>query len=1041
VFQGEFFSLLGPSGCGKTTLLRMLAGFEIPSQGKIYIDGVEMDNSTVAPQTAMPSEGNIGRYNDGEYIAADLDEPRFSISPKSAGWVLTEYNNQNDPANFILLGSEIATTELTSIGVCSTTYTLDQGFPSGGSYSGPGVSGTNFNASVAGVGTHQITYSYTDITGCSNIANKNIIVTAAPAAPTGPNKECCELNIVDLEATGTNLQWYTDAGLTTLVGTGTPFATGETTAGVYTYYVTQTINSCESTATTISLTVLNNLTIDTHPQPTAICEGEDASFTVDVTGYNPAYQWQEDGVNISDGGIYGGTTSATLVLTNPGIAKNGKIYRCIVTTSCGTSPVNSNTALLTVTVLPVATFSYTGTPYCPTATNPSPTFSGGGIAGTFSSTAGLVFVNVLTGQVDLSASTPGDYIVTNTIAAAGGCGIVIETSPISIISDLVWTGTVSTDWNVTGNWSCGYIPNSTTLVQIPDVPNKPVLSSGAIGTVNNIVIDNGSSLTITGNTIQISGTITNNGTLDAVAGIVEMNGSVAQIIGSDVFTTNTIKDLIINNSAGVTLQGPLNISGIVDPQSGNLSSDGYLILLSTAAQTGLIDGSGAGSVTGDVTMQRYLSSGYGYKYFSSPFQSATVNDFADDLTLGAFTFFRYDESRTSSGWVSYHTPTTNPLNLMEGYSVNFGSVDAPNTVDVTGVVNNGNVSATLYNNNNTYTQGFNLAGNPYPSPIDWDAASGWTKTNIDDAVYYFRASTTDQYGGTYSSYIGGVSSDGLATNVIPSMQGFFIHVSDGAFPVTGTLAMNNSVRITDLTHSFIKSKGAYPVPLLRLAASFSDDPVSTDPVLIYFDEKAAPEFDSQLDALKLFNTDFAVPNLFAVTPLGKKLSINALPPISDDFCSVPLGLKLNKTGNIIIKIRDVDESLSGMRIYLSDIVAGTEQDLLPDNEFRLYLTPGEYINRFILNFSNLTTAINDNSDGSNLITIYSYRGILKAEIKSLPEKVGTIKVHNLTGQVLFIEKVYEAGYHEFNPGIKDGIYIVSFISGTEMISKMIFIKN
>jgi putrescine transport system ATP-binding protein len=42
VYQGEFFSLLGPSGCGKTTLLRMLGGFEMPSQGKIYIDGVDV---------------------------------------------------------------------------------------------------------------------------------------------------------------------------------------------------------------------------------------------------------------------------------------------------------------------------------------------------------------------------------------------------------------------------------------------------------------------------------------------------------------------------------------------------------------------------------------------------------------------------------------------------------------------------------------------------------------------------------------------------------------------------------------------------------------------------------------------------------------------------------------------------------------------------------------------------------------------------------------------------------------------------------------
>jgi spermidine/putrescine transport system ATP-binding protein/putrescine transport system ATP-binding protein len=48
VRSGEFFSLLGPSGCGKSTLLRMIAGFEFPDDGSIYIDSIDV--------TAFPPE-------------------------------------------------------------------------------------------------------------------------------------------------------------------------------------------------------------------------------------------------------------------------------------------------------------------------------------------------------------------------------------------------------------------------------------------------------------------------------------------------------------------------------------------------------------------------------------------------------------------------------------------------------------------------------------------------------------------------------------------------------------------------------------------------------------------------------------------------------------------------------------------------------------------------------------------------------------------------------------------------------------------------
>jgi putrescine transport system ATP-binding protein len=72
ILPNEFFALLGPSGCGKTTLLRLLAGFETPSEGRILLDGEDI--SAVPPHRRpvnmmfqsyalfphLTVEGNIG---------------------------------------------------------------------------------------------------------------------------------------------------------------------------------------------------------------------------------------------------------------------------------------------------------------------------------------------------------------------------------------------------------------------------------------------------------------------------------------------------------------------------------------------------------------------------------------------------------------------------------------------------------------------------------------------------------------------------------------------------------------------------------------------------------------------------------------------------------------------------------------------------------------------------------------------------------------------------------------------------------------------
>src|SRR5205807_4253275 len=102
------------------------------------------------------------------------------------------------------------------------------------------------------------------------------------------------------------------------------------------------------------------------------------------------------------GGTYsaspaGLTINAGTGAVTPSSSTAGTYTVTYTTPASGGCAAVTTTTSVTITAVPVATFSYIGTPYCKTAANPSPTFSGGGVAGTFSSTVGLVFVSTTTG--------------------------------------------------------------------------------------------------------------------------------------------------------------------------------------------------------------------------------------------------------------------------------------------------------------------------------------------------------------------------------------------------------------------------------------------------------------------------------------------------------------------------------------------------------------------------------------------------------------------------------------------------------------------
>ena len=271
-------------------------------------------------------------------------------------------------------------------------------------------------------------YASQTVNGCESSSRFQVSVTVSdPAAPTGSSSQsfCTSASptVSNLSATGSGIKWYSlPTGGSALPGS-TPLTNSTT------YYATQTVGGCESDqrlAVTVSL-VSNNTITRTSPLGTddqTVCiHSAISTITYTTTGASGA---NVTGLPTGVSGVW--SSNVVTISGSPSVAGT---YNYTVTPTGGCGSANA-TGTIVVTALPVATFSYPSTNYCSNDANPSPVFTGGGVAGTFSSTTGLVFVNTATGQVNLAASTPGTYVVTNSIAAAGGCGLVTATSSITI---------------------------------------------------------------------------------------------------------------------------------------------------------------------------------------------------------------------------------------------------------------------------------------------------------------------------------------------------------------------------------------------------------------------------------------------------------------------------------------------------------------------------------------------------------------------------------------------------------------------------------
>ncbi|MFI1743077.1 choice-of-anchor D domain-containing protein [Thalassobellus sediminis] len=400
-----------------------------------------------------------------------------------------------------------------------------------------------------------------------------------------------------------------------------------------------------------------------------------------------------------------------------------------------------------------------------------------------------------------------------------------------------------------------------------------------------------------------------------------------------------------------------------------------------------------------------------------------------------------------------------------------------------------------------------LVGNPYASALDADefikdnisnseAQGRNTNGNIINGALYFwdhfsnNTHNLAQYEGGYAIYtlagsVAAISNDtrinatGAAGTKIPERyipvgQGFFVSAllssdltgtTDGGATTTtlddglsltingGDIVFKNSQRTFKTEASdpslFLKSSSSKSIsstgntdldtrPKMRLM--FDSPSGYHRQILITADENTTNDFDLGYEALLIESNK---EDMYWLLNSAKLIiqSINSL----DDNSIIPLGIKINKSGLASIKIDALENITNEQEIYLHDKELNFYHNL-NENNYEIYLEPGEYTDRFEITFknslSNKSLEIAELNEKSLQLFFSNEKGSIIINNPEL-KNIESIEIYNMLGQTIFnFSEQTAENYIEYKTRqIKAGSYIIKIKTDYGIVSKKVLIKQ